>query len=307
MAVRVAMAAGLSVVTAEKATGGVIGALSGKFTGTQSNVQAHLVLAHKGAVSAATLAVSDHQCGAECGAVPGDVTNPDNRHLDGIIGTPPSSQTAIARNNGRAWRFTPTSNASAMYWNVTEAKRQMGCHLYFNTLPSDDCELIRFLCNPLGNSPEVRYRAATQDIVVGVGSIVSTAVPVVTGRFYKIRVKADASGTTRTIAFRVDGGSDLTASKSGVTAAVFSQLQWGASCDALVSADVIIDDVKTGPDITQYPIADEQMVWVSPASDGTHSYNAVNDFQKDGTTDLGLAATDSYLWLIGFWIRSSAT
>jgi hypothetical protein len=290
---------GFALLSSEKATAGVFGPTTGKFNGTQTNIQAHLTLAIKGAGSAAALAISDHQCGAECGAVPGDVTNPDNRHLDGVIGTPPTSQTTIARNNGRAWRFNPTSNASAMFWSVSEAKRQVGCHLYFNVLPSDDCELIRFLCNPLGNSPEVRYRAATQDIVVAVGTNVSTPVPVVTGKFYKIRVKADASGTTRTITFRVDAGSDLTASKTGVTAAVFSQLQWGASCEALVSADIMVDDVKSGPDITVYPIADEQMVWVSPASDGTHSYNAVNDFQKDGTTDLGLAATDSFLWLIG--------
>lgn len=284
---------GLAILTAEQAVGGVVGPTAG--TMTSSAVQAHLALALKSAGAAPAAPASTHQCGAECGTT---------KHFDSTIGTLPTSQSTIARNGGKAWRFNPTTNTSAVGWSITETKQVMRGYLYFETLPSADCELVRFAVNPIGSAPELRFIAADHTIVGAVGTLLTTALSVVAGQWYLVSLAADVSTGTRTLKLTVDGVDKGTASKS-VAAGVLTDYQFGASVETAISGSVIWDDVKIGPDVTLYPLGstatNSAILLAQLTADGTHGFNAAGDFEKADGTDFAPAATDIWSNLIGLF------
>jgi hypothetical protein len=235
---------------------------------------------------------SDNQCGGECGT---------SGHFDGHGGTPAIYQTTYARNGGRAIEYSPTNDVSHDWWDVGGTKRHAGGHLYLPIYPSGDCELIRFQTASGGLSPELRYRHATHDIVAAVGTGLSTAVPVVPGQWYRVRVLGDVTTNPRTMKLKVDGGTEVTASlATGGTS--FVRAHFGASVSTPVTARVVWDDLISGDDPLAYPIADVAnfgIVGVQLDADGVHVYNAAGDFKYDNLTDVPLSATDTWTHLIG--------
>lgn len=292
---------GIGIVSGEKAVAGVVSATTG--LSTTAGVQARLCLAFQGLAAAPAAVDSDFACGAECQiSVPGVFGTP-NDHWSLVQGTQPTVQTIIARNGGRAYRFSPVNDIASLWRAISGSQRVARFYVYFASLPSGDCELLRFRCEPLGNSPEIRFRKATNDIVGYVGGQITTPHPVTVGVWYRVDCSGDVSTGTRTMKMTVADG-DAAAIDRGTasfasTAATLVYMEIGASCSSLVTADTAIDDIRTGTNPTAYPMGDGRIVGLQVTADGTHSYSAAGDFKYNNITNVPLAATDTWSYLIG--------
>ena len=296
---------GIAIVSGTKATAGAISATTGLLT--TAAFQTAITMAIQGAGGAPTLLASDFCCGGECDAPIGQQQTGARRHWDTVLGTPPVSQTLFApRSGGRAWRFSPINDVSALARNVSDTKRHMRGYLYFPSIPNGDCELIRNLTASGAFAPELRFRFGTQDIVAECGSNIGTPQGVVANKLYLVAAAADVSGASRTMKLTVDGVDRGTATKAAA-ADVITQFQIGASCGTPVTADVVWGAIITGQDVTAYPYAAGQSVLVQFTADGVHVYNAGTDFKKDGTIDVGLSATNLYTYLVGLLSNALAT
>jgi hypothetical protein len=284
------------VLTGEKATGGVIGNTT-MSAALNAVLQSRLTLALKGTAAAPpTEPDSDFGCGGECATPIG--TSVASGHWHGEIGTPFTSEGVIARNNLRSWRSTPIDDWSYRYRGVTGNKRHARVYVRFPTLPQTDCVLLMFKATAGGNSPELRYRAATQDLVGGVGTSVTTATVVVPGRWYECNLKGDVSVNPRTVSLNIDGVDKGTANFAFATSSM-DQVRLGAACDEVATADVLFDDFRTGANVATYPYGPGSIIGLQLVSDGVHSYNASGDFKYDGLTNVPTGALDTYSHLLG--------
>jgi hypothetical protein len=292
---------GLGIVSGEKAATGAVSATTG--TLLTAVAQAKTCLAIRGGTAAA-VPISDFCCGAECDAPVGVLpTSGDDRHWHSEGGTPAVSQTTLARNGRRAWLFAPVNDVSYRGRSVSATQRVFRGYLYFDALPSSDCELVRFLVASGGFSPELRFRKATNDIVGGVSTALTTAVPVVAGVWYRIEMLADVSANPRTLKLRTalaDAASTDRGTASFATAAnTITEVQRGASCGTSTTARVVWDDMREGGLASAYPFGAGTIVGLQPTGDGTHSYNDVGDFRDEQAIFFPVGTTLTWTRLVG--------
>lgn len=244
----------------------------------------------------------DFCCGSECQiVVAGAVPSPNAQHWSLFQGTV-TSQTAVARNGGRAYRWNPavgSANEYAQKIVASHTTRWWRFYLRFGTLPSANCDLVRFVT--ASGTCSLRYRTATTDIIANVGGVTTgaTAQVVTTGVWYEITMAADVSGATRTTKLTVNGVDKGTAS-SAVAATTCVQWRIGLTCSGeVVTGDVYFDDIITGTNNADYPVpAGGQIVGLVPSNDGTHSYNLAGDFIYNAAGgNVPLAATDTYTYI----------
>lgn len=286
---------GFVIVTGEKAAPGTYGPTTTSLLTGNASKQGLQTLALRGTGSVVVLAASDFGCGAECGQ---DAVGLGG-HWDGQGGTPFVSQTEVARNNGRSWLSAPVSDVSFRWKGVTGAKRIARAAFRWDVaLPDTDCELIRMHTAGNANSPELRFRAATSDVVAAVGNVVSPAVPVIVGQFYEFGIYADVSVNPRVVKLALAGVNQGQATLA-VASDVFTRFEIGASCGNPVTARVAIDDIRTGPDLAQYPFPSGTIVGVHLLSDGTHNYSASGDFKYNNTDPVPTGATNIYSFFAG--------
>jgi len=282
---------GLAIVTGEKATAGAYGPMTGALT--QAAVQACFTFAVKGEAGAPpAAAASDFVCGPACGITdPGPATSPDRRHYHARGGAIPTTQTAIARNGGRAFEFAPINDVSYLQRNCADPARVL--RLYYrwaSPMPTTDCELIRFI-PAAGPDIILLYRAATQDVVGKVGEQVTAAQAVVPGLFYRFELAGDVSGTTRTAKFTcaVDDAAGVdkgTASLTGQVTSFISSWRFGASCLTPTTAKVYIQDLRASALATAYPMGAGRVIGLQATADGVHIFSASGDFKYDGLTNV---------------------
>lgn len=252
------------------------------------------------------MATAEFCCGAECGITGiGAAPIPDGtRHWKNQVGTVPTSQTTVARNGGRAYRFNPTGVAGEVSYlrrdPVSSTTRWVRGYVRFGALPSTDATLIQ-LTTALGSSPRLTYRTATQDIIASVGTTVTgaTAVPVVTGVWYRVELAADVSTGTSEMSLTVDGVDKGTA-QLAQTATTLSEFRVGAQCAGAVglTADVYWDDIAYGANLVDYPIGAGQIIGLVPNADGTHSTNTAGDFIYGAAgANIATDATDTWSYL----------
>jgi len=288
---------GYVVVSGEKATAGVYGATTGTMVTGITSVQARLSLALRGTAAAVVVDDSDFACGGECGQ-----DGMGGGHWHGEGGTPFTSQTDYVRNGGRAFRSAPSQSTSFRFRNVTGAQRVGGFSLrWVNELPSTDCELARFRAGN-GFSPELRYRAATKDVVAAIGTAVSPAVAVAPGVFYDFGMYADVSVNPRVVKLAV-GGVDQGQATLAVTPSTFDRFEIGASITTPTTADMAIDDVRIGPKLSVYPFPLVSIVGIHLIGDGAHNYGTLGDFKYNNLVNVPLGATDLYTYMAGLLTR----
>jgi hypothetical protein len=183
---------------------------------------------------------------------------------------------------------------------VTDTTRWARGYVYFNALPSTDANILSIELAG-GNSPNIKYRTATQDIIAAVGTTTTgaTAMPITTGVWYRIEVKADASGSSTTMSLMVDGVSKGTATRVQAASTVI-QIRIGAqtSGGTGLTADIIWDDFITGVDIAEWAVGDGRVVGLKPNVDGAHSFSPAGQFIYNAAGgNIDPAAEDVYTYL----------
>lgn len=294
---------GFTCITGEKAVNGAYAATVGSISPAAGQV--HLTMALKGAGAAAAVPASDFCCGAECGIVgPSSIDTP-NDHWHGVIGSAPTSFTVNARNGGRSYRFQPLGGQSALVRQVTGTQRVFRGFVYFNSLPNGDCELVQFTTADGAFSPEIRYLAATKRIVPWAGSA-GGGVVVGVGKWYRLDAKVDVGTDTWSIDLQIDGTA-ISPATLDRTATSIEEVRIGCGVEINATADVMWDDIRTGPNLSAYPMGDSRIVAVQVRADGTHSYNASTDWSYNNQDPVPVGATNTWQSLLGLLAQSAGS
>lgn len=240
-------------------------------------------------------------CGMECG-VGSTGTGETGWHWDAGSGSV-SFPTTIARSGLRSLRLNPTSSSS---W-ITNAVLYFGqgnlfiakIYIYIAAHPVADSEIVGF-----GNSTsdwagigykssDGTYRALSVS-AGGTYTFSTIGTKLITGQWYGLLLRVDASANPWVISTTVDGFGDATvASFTALTNLTGLRL---GDRSATSTYDLYFDDLLVSKTNADYgSLGDGYVLSYIPNADGTHNVAGANDFEFSLTgTDITNATTTAF-------------
>lgn len=234
-------------------------------------------------------------CGAECGLTAIGTASAGVEHLTQFGGsTSVVTSGPVPMRSKRAWYFNGTSVPGSLNATVfataiaSPATAVARIYVYFNSLPSVDCDLIVFTS---GTTLTVGFKQSDSTIRAhtATGGVVVT-----TGQWYCIDAKA-VFNTTRTVDVKVNGVAATQYSAAG-SAATCTGIQWGAGVGASGTFSHYMDDLVVSGTSGDYPFGEGTVAGLYPMADGTHVTNSTGDFGKGSAAGTGVNQSDTDCW-----------
>jgi hypothetical protein len=180
-----------------------------------------------------------------------------------------------------------STNAVRVISFGTPAVGVQSIYIWLDSLPSGDPDLLQFT-PAAGSAAVLRFNSTSQKFALSwaTGGAMTDVGPVLTaGTWYLVDVKADFGVNPRTLACRIDGGTEVAISLAATASSVAS---WLLGTQGAETFTANYDDWVYSTTAADYPIGAHKVLAIRPNADGTH-VPGTNDIERQDGVDIGVA------------------